>query len=156
MHRAMPKVRRLLAGAVLGLIGISGLLKLMALDSFQESLHTWDGVPAGLLTYFAVGVPIVELWMAVLWFAGRYRLLIELTAFGFLGFTTSLYAIQAWLGEPPTCGCLGLWQAHYDAVASSTTLFWRNGVLMLMLASSLFLRWHVEKSHDPTTRVHPA
>lgn len=153
----MRTIRDVMLGMLFVAIGLAGVLKLLALDEFAQSLETWDVFPARTIVPASLFIPLLELAACTAWFAfAARRTLIEAAAFSAILAATGVYAFQAWTSEPPSCGCLGLWQAHYDRIATGQTLVWRNGVILLILGTSILTRLVKGDARASYTRVHPA
>jgi len=138
-------------------IGSAGVLKLLALDEFAMSLQTWNILPQRAIVPTSLIIPVLELIVCVAWFLyARRRMIIEAITFAAILVVTGIYAFQAWTSEPPSCGCLGLWQSHYDQIATSQALVWRNGVILALLAVSIITRIVKGAPRAPQPRVHTA
>lgn len=147
-------LRTILVTIVLAIIGLAGILKLLSLDTFAQSLGTWSLLPGWAMPILTIAVPVFEVGLAVAWFATTRRLAVEVAAFAFLALATAVYAHQSLTSQPPDCGCLGLLQQYEHHLGMANDLLWRNGVLMAVLALSIVTKAFGQGRHHEPSGVH--
>jgi hypothetical protein len=86
-------------------------------------------------------VPVFETLLCILWGANFRRFMVTVGLLVFLVVVTAGYALQAGLGEPPACGCLGAFARYLDLQDSMFGVFLRNGALVAGL-----LAWTIIES----------
>ncbi|MCC6716061.1 MAG: prepilin-type N-terminal cleavage/methylation domain-containing protein [Gammaproteobacteria bacterium] len=127
----LTRVGRWPGAVCICIVGVSGLLKLADVGSFQESLRAWTLLPAPLVGIVTWVVPALELSLALAW---ALRVVPRpVAAWGvvvFLFVVSGAYAIQVAFAHPPDCGCFGLLHRFNQMMTATWMVIARNLALM--------------------------
>lgn len=125
--------RLVITAIPMAVIAFAGLSKLLDVESFVESLHSWEIVPRRLAAPIAVFLPATEAFVGVGWFIGLSRDRLASAALVLLCCFTAAYAIEWAVAGPPDCNCLGPLLAHTIRIDGIENVLARNGVLIFAL-----------------------
>lgn len=128
------------ASFVMLVLGCAGVLKLADLNAFRLAVESWTAVPQVVRQIVVVAIPVFELGLAGLWFAGVARRRVRVGAACFLTVVTAVYLWHAVFVEIPDCGCFSLIALAESDRRAAVFLVARNscllGLLMLSGASA--------------------
>ena len=110
----------------------SAVLKSYDVTEFAISLSTWNFIPAKAIALTAIGIPAIEMALALSWIVGIARracvfgiaLLLIAYSIGYVGSVAS--------GGKPSCACFGAQAAFLD---TPILVIARNCTLLLMLVA---------------------
>jgi len=131
---------RYLSDVVMLILGAAGILKLVDLAQFSESLQSWILVPGVLRALAVIFVPIVEVLLCILWFGRVRRQLVAIGAVGMLVLFSLVYAAHLVLVGPPECRCFGLMHKFLETRDLGSMVIWRNVALVAGLLPFLIVR----------------
>ncbi|MGH7242352.1 MAG: type II secretion system protein [Phycisphaerales bacterium] len=151
VHSTRERAGLLLQGAVVAVVLIAGLLKLISIDDFRNSLDTWQLIPRSLRNVVAIGVPAIEILCAGWWFVGGQKRWTSWTCLSLLAAFTGFYAAHVYFLRPPTCNCFSKILAFNQERASSNMIITRNLTLFGLLGLGVYLR-----RGSATSRMSPA
>lgn len=151
----MARLSRLLAGTVMAVILVAGLLKATELQAFHIALASWAFIPGSLRTPIAVFIVAAECLFPLHWFANIYRKAVVALVGGFVIAATMFYIVHLIWAQPPDCGCFGRVDAYFADQHRAALLIGRNASLLAMLCFSIALQRGKESRHAATS-VHPA
>lgn len=127
------------AGLTMLVLAVAGVAKLNDLPEFQRSLLTWEYLPDWSSDIIQIGLPIVEVLVAVLWAAGVKRRWCERAALALLAAMLGATVVQCVRGATPVCNCLGALTRHLAFVSETQLLMFKSGSLFVMLFVGHFL-----------------
>lgn len=136
-----PAIAIALGWVAIIIIGLAGVMKLINLPHFAESLSTWTVVPRATRPVVAVAVPVFECAIAGSWFAipAIRRGLLRLAAACVVTFSV-LYVIQLMTSEKPTCACFGELSRFLRMRDNATLSLVQNAVILGCLLAACFAR----------------
>lgn len=110
--------------------------KLLDVEAFMHTLREWRLLPPATVPAVAFVVPVLELWLALCWFAGHGRPRIVIwTCVTLVAYTLAYAGEMAVRGDPPACACLGIWEKHLAELAAGRYVLLRNAVLLVVVSS---------------------
>lgn len=112
-------------------------------------------IPVWARNPLAVGVPLLEMSIATAWLLGLWRSAMLVALMIFLLVFTGAYGWHLAVGQPPDCHCLGEWMAYDRMQTVSHDVVWRNGALIVMLASGMILGRAGSAGPDRVPRLRP-
>lgn len=150
MHRASTTVSERPCGPtrwllvpphlVMVLLGVAGVLKLLDMDGFRQSLETWELVPSPIRIAAAMLVPTIEMALFLVWLSGYRRRLAALCAITLLACFAGVFAVHIVLVEPPECSCFGLLRRYGARREQAALVLLRDAVMLAGLLPALLRR----------------
>jgi len=125
---------------IAAIILFAGLSKLWHLPDFLGSLSTWSTLPSWLTPAIAVGIPVAEGLLGVLWFAGCRGLRVLSLIGVLLVLFTVAYSVQWIVSGPPECRCLGRILAFERSEEGAVATLARNGLLLFAYSVAVAAR----------------
>lgn len=137
--RARPSLSRIAVGAgfvAVGIVGLTGILKLWDLNAFAVAVEGWTILPIWLASVAIVVVPIAEIGVLGFWPLGHRRIAASIG----LGLVTVflLASVAQYLDhDPGDCGCLGPLARYIQFSSMLPKMLVLNGSLLICFAGYL-------------------
>lgn len=129
-----------LTAAVFVIVGLAGLLKALDLPVFLDTVQTWSLLSGPVRWGVVFVLPLAEMILPIVWFAGIERRWLERAIAALLVGFAAAYSAHLALTEPPKCGCFGLVDEYFNGLAAGQAALWKNGALLGMLGTGWWLR----------------
>jgi len=131
---------------VMLVLGISAAGKLYNLPVFAESLSTWNAFPPQIRTLVLYTLPAIEGIACAIWFS-RKKMRVLGAGLAFVVVTAAVggLAFQYAHAVPPSCGCFGALQQHFQLMDNSLGSFGKGIVLMLVTLTFLVFERYQSK-----------
>lgn len=129
-------ITTIMAGAVVGVIALAGILKLSDIEGFHQTLSGWTILPEPVVPLLAVVVPGVEVALAAMWLMPRSRRLAVAVSICFLVTVSGVAVIQHVLYGYVDCGCFGRRSQAESAREGLAWLLGRNIAMIGILLAA--------------------
>lgn len=130
----------IIAGAVVGVIALAGILKLSDIEGFRQALSGWTILPESVVPLLSVVVPGVEVALAAMWLMPRSRKLAVAVSICFLVTVSGAAVIQHVLYGYVDCGCFGRRSQAESAREGLAWLLGRNIAMIGILLAAFSCR----------------
>lgn len=135
---ARPRWSVLVAAAAPVIMLVAAAGKLMAWDTFIDSLATFSLVGSGTRAAAAVLVPVAEV-VPIALLLSRRIVLANVWSLGLLVLFSAMIAWH-WVNQvPPTCSCLGLWADYLEVGRTARGALIRNGAIAAVAIVGVWL-----------------
>jgi prepilin-type N-terminal cleavage/methylation domain-containing protein len=121
------------------LLAFAGIAKAADISAFAQSLSTWDIVPRKMIPSLALGIPTLEISLALFFAMKIRRRLVCIVAAFLVTLFAGAYIVHLIWYSVPDCNCFGKLSLLHSRSAEAPWTISINAVMFVMLLVSAYL-----------------